>query len=383
MTTSPTTTGITITYAIAATGADALARAMDICVEQTVEFPPALVPDALRQAVVGGIHSLRPLGLGSTEAVISFPVDTVGGELTQFLNVLFGNISLKPGLRVERIDLPPAFLATFRGPRFGGAGLRSLVGAGERPLLCTALKPMGLSAGDLADLAYRFALGGIDLIKDDHGLADQRFAPFDERVVRCAEAVARANNETGYRCLYLPNVSAPADRLVDRARAAKRAGAGGLLVAPGLVGWDGMRLLAEDDDLGLPILCHPALLGSFVAAPDSGLSHHVLFGQLPRLAGADASIFPNWGGRFSFSREACRSIAAGAAAAMGPLRPLLPAPGGGMGLDRIPEMLEDYGNDVILLIGGALHESGAGIVDSCRRFRELTSECRSFPATRP
>ena len=50
---------------------------------------------------------------------------------------------------------------------------------------------MGLSATDLAELAYRFALGGIDLIKDDHGLTNQPFCPFEERVRRCAEAVAR------------------------------------------------------------------------------------------------------------------------------------------------------------------------------------------------
>ena len=98
------------------------------------------------------------------------------------------------------------------GPRFGRAGIRALLDVADRPLLGTALKPMGLSAADLADLAYQLALGGVDIIKEDHGLTDQPFAPFDERVPRCAEAVALANRQTGYRCLYVPNITAPAAR---------------------------------------------------------------------------------------------------------------------------------------------------------------------------
>ena len=39
-----------------------------------------------------------------------------------------------------------------------------------RALTCSALKPQGLPAAALADLARRFAQGGIDYIKDDHGL---------------------------------------------------------------------------------------------------------------------------------------------------------------------------------------------------------------------
>ena len=108
---------------------------------------------------------------------------------------------MQPGIRVLRLDLPPSLLQQFKGPRFGREGLRALLGVADRPLLGTALKPMGLPAADLADLAYQLALGGVDIIKEDHGLTDQPFAPFAERVPRCAEAVARANRQTGYRCL--------------------------------------------------------------------------------------------------------------------------------------------------------------------------------------
>ena len=43
---------------------------------------------------------------------------------TQLLNVIFGNSSIQPGLRVEDVSLPEALLGRFAGPRFGTAGLR-------------------------------------------------------------------------------------------------------------------------------------------------------------------------------------------------------------------------------------------------------------------
>lgn len=38
------------------------------------------------------------------------------------------------------------------------------------------------------ELAGTFARAGLDIIKDDHGIADQARAPFAERVVACQRA---------------------------------------------------------------------------------------------------------------------------------------------------------------------------------------------------
>ena len=169
----------------------------------------------------------------------------------------------------------------------------------------------------------------------------------------------------------MPNVTAPVDRITEYAAFARDHGAGGLMIAPGIVGFDAMRSLADDDRINLPILTHPALQGSFVTHPDNGISHCVIFGQLARLAGADGSIFPNFGGRFSFSREECKSIADGTVMPMAHLKPILPSPGGGMNLNRIPEMLELYGREVIFLIGGGLHKHGDNLVENCKYFRKI------------
>ncbi len=354
-------------------GDEKLARvkAEAICIEQTVEFPADLIADDdIRGKIFGRIESFERADESHFTVKISYAVESSGFELTQLLNLIFGNSSIKPGIRVERIELPESLWRVFQGPRFGREGLRAYLGVNKRPLLCTALKPMGLSAKALAEYAYQFALGGIDMIKDDHGLADQSFSPFKERVTLCAEAVARANAKTGFKSIYIPNITAPADQMLAKARFAKEAGAGGLMIAPGITGYDIMRQIADNDEIALPVLAHPALQGSFVLNPDSGISHYALFGQFARLAGADATIFPNYGGRFSFSQAECRSIVEGTEVEMGALKTIFPAPGGGMSLSRLGEMNKFYGKDVIYLIGGDLHRHGDDLSENARLFRE-------------
>jgi ribulose-bisphosphate carboxylase large chain len=360
-----------VTYRLFGSETEARAKAEDICIEQTVEFPAEEVPEGIiRDHVFGRIEQFSPWGDDGFKAIISYANEIAAGELTQFLNVVFGNSSIKPGIRVEHLDLPESLLRAFKGPRFGRRGLRTLLNVPKRPLLSTALKPMGLSSQELAELAYQFVLGGMDIIKDDHGLSDQSCAPFEERVRLCAAAVQKGIKETGQPCIYMPNITAPHREVMKRARIAKQAGAGGMMVAPGLIGFDLMRELADDDSLALPVLTHPALQGSFVTSR-SGISHGVIFGQLARLAGADATIFPNFGGRFSFSREECKEIVTATSEPMGNLKSIFPAPGGGMSLDKVPDMLETYGQDLIFLIGGGLFRHGPDLVLNCRHFRKM------------
>ncbi len=357
---------ITARYALRGPLHEARERAETIAVEQTIEFPADLIADDdIRRYVIGRVESIDVMGSDLAVAEISYAVETTGFELPQLLNVLFGNCSLLPGVRLLAVLFPPEFLARFRGPRFGIAGLRTVVGVPGRPLLATALKPMGLGGRALADMARTLAMAGIDIIKDDHGLANQPFAAFADRVQACAAAVREANEATGRHVLYLPSINAPAGEIAARAHIARAAGAGGLLVLPGLTGFDTMRRLADDDDLALPIMGHPAFLGSHVVDDRGGIEHGLLFGTIMRLAGADLSVFPSFGGRFSFSPEACGSIAAACRDPLGPLAPILPVPAGGMTIDRLDELATFYAHDSVLLIGGNLHR-GDLYQNACR-----------------
>lgn len=345
-------------------------RAERLCVEQTIEFPADLVgDDDIRRHVIGRIETLAPIAEGVVRAEISYAVETSAHELTQILNVLFGNSSLLPDVKLVGIELTESLVAHLPGPRFGIPGLRDLLDAPDRPLVATALKPMGLSAGRFGRMAGEFAMGGMDIIKDDHGLSNQPFAPFEDRVRAAAEAVRAANDRTGGRTLYMPTMNGPHEQLDDRLAIALDAGVGGLLVLPGLTGFDHLRHLASRDDVAIPLMGHPAFLGGFVSSPTGGIAHATLFGTLMRVAGADVSVFPTHGGRFAFSPEACTSISEACREPLDQLRPIFPTPAGGMTRDRVTDVVSFYGPDTVLLIGGNLHRED-DLVRSARAVRD-------------
>lgn len=165
-------------------------------------------------------------------------------DLAVKFKIIFDNISIKPDTKVEKLKLPSRILEQFKGLRFGMEGLGKLLGLEKRTLLFTALKSMGLTSKELAELAYKFALGGIDIIKDHHGFSNQSFSPFEERVELCSEAVKKANEKTGSKSIYVPNITAAAHKVIDRAKQAKKLGVGGLLIAPGLTGLEVVYLTA-------------------------------------------------------------------------------------------------------------------------------------------
>ncbi|NMB55346.1 MAG: ribulose 1,5-bisphosphate carboxylase large subunit [Leptolinea sp.] len=357
-----------VEYSLFGSRADVDQLAAAIIVEDTVEFPYELLPDGeIKDQVVGKIEEITPVGQDHYHVIISYAIEITAFTIAQFLNVVMGNISLMPGIRVERIHLFPTLATRFSGPRFGRAGVRELLGVPTRPLFCTALKPMGLSYKELADMGYQVARGGIDLIKDDHGISNQAFSQFKERISRNQEAVERANHETGRKSIFLPNITGRADELLENAHYARQIGCRGLMVLPAHTGWDAVRMLAEDDSLDLPIMIHPSFSGCYVVSPTAGFSTYAWFGQIARLAGADMSIFINFGSRFANTREDCLAVVAGTSVSMGKIKPAFPVAGGGITMQTIPEMKKVYDNDMIYLMGGGLHKAGPDLVENCQR----------------
>ncbi|MBF0517781.1 MAG: ribulose 1,5-bisphosphate carboxylase large subunit, partial [Nitrospirae bacterium] len=129
-----------------------------------------------------------------------------------------------------------------------------------RPLLATALKPMGATAAELAAIASAFARGGGDIVKDDHGLVDHSFCGFRQRVLLCLEAVERAADKTGRRCLYIPNVLAGFGDIERQVEFAVGHGAAGILISPYIIGLDTAKHLAATYPIA--VMAHPALTGT-------------------------------------------------------------------------------------------------------------------------
>ncbi len=345
-----------VTYRLrAASLAEASARAEGIALEQTVEIPREVVPAGyISDEIIGRVEEVAELAEGHWQATLSYSPDSAGDELTQFLNVVFGNSSIQQGIRVTGIDPGPTMAARFPGPRFGIPGIRALCGRRAGGLIAPVLKPMGLGPEDFAKLAAGCVRGGADIVKEDHGLAGQPTAPFRARVTAVVKAMRRAREETGHQTLYFANLSGPADQIEGNLRFLKDAGADGVLVMPGLFGFGLVQRIAADATLNLPVMTHPSFLGPYVLAPDTGIDHGVMFGTLQRLAGSDISVFPNVGGRFGFTAAECQQIATACRTPAGPGAPMFPSPGGGMSVTRAAEMQAMYGQDVVYLLGGSL-----------------------------
>lgn len=345
-----------ITYLLTcADGEDARAKARDIALEQTVELPPGSFSTEIEERIVGRVEALVELEPPRWRAVLSYDVGVVGDDIPQLLNLVFGNISLKAGIRVTEIELPASLLAHFPGPRFGIEGLREICGpkgGKRRPLVCGALKPLGLSAEQLAEVCHQFALGGIDIVKDDHGLANQRTAPFRERVKRCQEAVAKANRTTGGNTVYFPNLMGSASGIGKRLEFVSAAACRGVLLSPLLMGLDTVRWVAETSELA--ILAHPSLAGAFFH-PGHGIAPEVMLGQIFRVIGSDGVIYPNVGGRFAFAESTCDAINANLRKPLASLRPSFPVPGGGIDAADVPRWIDRYGVDTMFLIGSSFY----------------------------
>ncbi len=355
-----------ITYRLALTEhGDPAAAAEDIALEQSVELPGRCLESDAERIMVGRVeHVARGEGEWS-QAVISFPGALIGTDLLQLLNVIFGNISLKRGMLVTAVELPGFMVGGTWGPRFGIAGVRNMLGVEPRtPLLCAALKPVGLRPDEVARRCYEFAAAGVHIVKDDHGFTDQVTAGFRERVERCLDAVERANRAHDEHSIYFPNVTGSISELPERLEFLRAAGCRGVLLSPLLVGLDTVRSIS--DQAHFAILAHPAMAGAYFGATH-GIRPDVLLGTIFRLAGSDGVIYPNVGGRFALSADDCTGINHRLREPLSAVRPAFPVPGGGIAVERVPEWVRRYGPDTIFLIGASLYDQP----DVGRAAREL------------
>jgi len=340
-------------------------RARAIAVEQSVEMPVSAIEDAqILDDIVGKVEDITDIGSGVFAVRIGLAAATAGADPGQLINMLFGNSSLQDDVTLQDAEFPDALVAGYGGPHLGLEGLRERAGSGERALTCSTLKPQGMDHTHLGGLAERFARGGIDYIKDDHGLADQDYSPFDARVAAVAAALRQVEKETGHRACYVPSLTGDLGALRMQIAVARNSGLDTVMVQPMIMGLSNFHRIVRENP-AVAFFAHPALAGASRIAPA------LLFGKIFRMLGADAIIFPNHGGRFGYSPQSCRAIADTGLGDWHGLKSAVPVPAGGMTTKRVPEMLDFYGSRVMLLIGGALLEAR----------ERLTQETAAFVGT--
>jgi ribulose-bisphosphate carboxylase large chain len=351
-----------VTYRFDVPAAEAEARAEAVAREQTVEVPRAVVDREpyLAEAIVGRVEAVAPGDDGAMRATIAYPAATTAHDPAQLLNVVFGMTSLQPDATCVELEVPAGIRSALGGPRFGLEGLRKATAVADRALTCTAVKPMGRSPEALAELMGCFARAGIDVVKDDQGLADHAFCPFEARVRACLRAVRRAAEETGRASVYAPNLIGAPSIVFEQLRVAEDLGAAAVMASPMLIGLPVFWELSRRSSV--PVLAHPSFAGAQRFATD------LLFGGILRLYGADAVIFVGTGGRYGTPRETCLALADRLRRPWGDLLPSLPVPGGGIQLEEVSGLVSLYGRDVMLLVGGSLQVEAGAVEARSRAF---------------
>src|SRR5579859_5536863 len=123
------------------------------------------------------------------------------GSIANMTASLIGNVfSFKPlkAARLEDIQIPPAYVKTFKGPPTGLIVERERLDKFGRPLLGATTKPkLGLSARNYGRVIYEALRGGLDFTKDDENINSQAFMHWRDRFLFCMEAVNRAQERTG------------------------------------------------------------------------------------------------------------------------------------------------------------------------------------------
>jgi 2,3-diketo-5-methylthiopentyl-1-phosphate enolase len=308
------------------------------------------------------VVEIKPLETGSM-ATIRFPEANVEGDIASLLTMIFGKYSMAGAAKVIAVRLPQNY-GTW--PKLGIAGLRDRLGVRDRPLVMAIFKPaLGLTAEDHAAILSEVAHAGLDLIKDDEILGDLAVAPTRKRLAACRRVLEEVKNQTGRTVLYAVNVTGTADKLQEKARLLVQEGANALLLNVLTYGFSVLEALARDPEINVPLFAHPAFAGAMCASPDTGLAYSVVLGTLMAHAGADAVLYPAHYGSLPFDAGEERKIVASLRS-----RNVFPVPSAGIRPSIIPQVLADYGHDIILNAGTAIMDDAAGPAAGVRAFFE-------------
>lgn len=308
-------------------------------------------------------------------AKVAYPLDVwEEGSIPNLLSGAAGNIfgmkALK-NLRLIDISFPKAYLKHFHGPSASTKEIKRYFKIKKRPLLGAVPKPkIGYSAKEHAwKVGLDTWLGGFDCVKDDENLANQKFNRFYERVRELAKARDKAESETGEVKDAFINVTAPSlKELERRILAVFDHGFRYFMIDVVVSGFTAVQTAADlSHDLGMFIHGHRAMHAAFTRNPKHGISMPFI-AKLSRLAGINQIHTGTVVGKLEGKREESLTSAKhlreskyseelpyNLSQDWGRLKNAFPVASGGLHPGIVPDVLDIYGSELVLLVSGGIH----------------------------
>jgi ribulose-bisphosphate carboxylase large chain len=309
---------------------------------------------------------------GQWFAYIAYDLDLFEeGSIANLTASIIGNVfSFKPlkAARLEDMQFPVAYVKTFKGPPTGIVVERERLDKYGRPLLGATIKPkLGLSGKNYGRVVYEALLGGLDFTKDDENINSQPFMHWRDRFSFCMEAVQKAQAASGeVKGHYLNITAGTMEELYRRAEFAKQLGSC-IVMIDLIIGWTAIQSISEwarANDMILHL--HRAGHGTYTRQKNHGVSFRVIAKWL-RLAGVDHMHAGTAVGKLEGDPltvqgyyNICRDTYTKQDLPRGlffdqdwaGLRKVMPVASGGIHAGQMHQLIDLFGDDVVLQFGG-------------------------------
>ncbi len=294
------------------------------------------------------------------------------GNAPQLLSGIAGNIfgmKAVKNLRLIDVTLPQAYIRHFKGPHFGMDGIRKMMKVYKRPLTGAVPKPkIGFSAAEHAEIGFETWMGGFDFVKDDENLTSTRFNRFEERVKLLTKMREKAEKLTGEKKSAFINITAETELMKKRAKMLADYGWNYCMIDVVVAGTASVATLCDYcADLGLAIHAHRAMHAAFDRNPKHGISMQFL-AKINRLLGVSQIHSGTAVGKLVGSRREVTAIAdvlrerkvkplKGVLMGQdwGRIKSAFPVSSGGLHPGLVPDVLNIYGTELVLLVSGGIH----------------------------